>query len=187
MLYKYRTLDNFQFLLDIIVNNRLYAAKFDDMNDPMEGAYTVQDMVDDAFHQELEESLGKVKICSLSEDGDHPLMWAHYANGNRGCVIGVELPEDANSEAVRYEGPSSIQLSHASTPEERARTVLTYKNDFWDYEQEVRFFVTEGNYQIVKVINITLGEKVDRTAASILQKIIKKVSPEIEIIKRSNK
>ena len=40
MLYKYRTLDDFQFVLDILVNKRLYAATFEEMNDPMEGFYT---------------------------------------------------------------------------------------------------------------------------------------------------
>lgn len=41
-LYKYRSLDNFKFFIDIILNNRLYAAKYKDLNDPMEGQYYYQ-------------------------------------------------------------------------------------------------------------------------------------------------
>ena len=184
MFYKYRTLDNFQFLLDIIVNNRLYAAKFDDLNDPMEGAYTTKDIVDDAFHDELKEHIGKIKICSLSENSDSPLMWAHYANGNRGCVIGLELPVNAKPQAVKYDGPSQINLYREMTPEERARKVLTYKSDFWENEQEIRTFVEDGLYQKVKVREITFGEKADRTAVSIIKKVVEKVAPAIKVERR---
>ena len=184
MLYKYRTLDNFQFLMDIIVNNRLFAAKFDDMNDPMEGSYTTKDLVDRAFHEELKKNIGAIKICSLSKSADEPLMWAHYTNGNRGCVIGLELPKNTKSMPVNYDGPSRINLSRELPPAERAKRVLTYKNDFWIYEKEVRTFVEDGNYQQVIIREITFGEKVDRTAVSIIKKIIEKVAPAIVIIER---
>ena len=39
LLFKYRSLENWRWLLDILVNNRLYAAPFKDLNDPMEGRY----------------------------------------------------------------------------------------------------------------------------------------------------
>ena len=37
VLYKYRSLANWKFVLDILVNGRLYAAPFSELNDPMEG------------------------------------------------------------------------------------------------------------------------------------------------------
>ncbi len=39
LLYKYRSLDNFKNFVDIILKNRLYAARYKDLNDPMEGQY----------------------------------------------------------------------------------------------------------------------------------------------------
>ena len=39
--YKFRSLDNIRHFLDILVNNRLYAARYDELNDPMEGAYLI--------------------------------------------------------------------------------------------------------------------------------------------------
>ena len=38
VLYKYRGIQNFRFLVDIILKNRLYAAKYSDLNDPMGGS-----------------------------------------------------------------------------------------------------------------------------------------------------
>ena len=40
--YKYRSVDNFRNFVDIILNNRLYAASYQDLNDPMEGHYYYQ-------------------------------------------------------------------------------------------------------------------------------------------------
>mgnify|MGYP001801434879 FL=1 len=39
LLYKYRSLENFKNFVDIILKNRLYAATYKDLNDPMEGKY----------------------------------------------------------------------------------------------------------------------------------------------------
>jgi hypothetical protein len=39
ILYKYRSLKNFQFIADTLVNNRFYAATFSELNDPMEGLF----------------------------------------------------------------------------------------------------------------------------------------------------
>ena len=39
--YKFRSLNNIRYFLDILVNNRLYAARYDELNDPMEGAYLI--------------------------------------------------------------------------------------------------------------------------------------------------
>lgn len=43
--YKFRSLQNPQRFIDIIVNKRLYAAEVEKLNDPMEGVFT-----DDANH-----------------------------------------------------------------------------------------------------------------------------------------
>ena len=39
MLYKYRGINSFRYFVDIVLNKRLYAAPFFDLNDPMEGHY----------------------------------------------------------------------------------------------------------------------------------------------------
>ena len=84
MFYKYRTLDNFKFIVDILVNQRFFAATIEDMNDPMEGTYTFNEDIPEDAIAALEEHQKKIKFCSLSKNEDSPLMWAHYSNGARG-------------------------------------------------------------------------------------------------------
>jgi len=39
--YKFRSLWNLKYFIDIITNERLYAARYDELNDPMEGAFLI--------------------------------------------------------------------------------------------------------------------------------------------------
>ena len=39
ILFKYRSIQNWKFILDIFLNKRLYAATYKELNDPMEGRY----------------------------------------------------------------------------------------------------------------------------------------------------
>ena len=43
VLYKYRSLEDFKKLVDILINKRLYASHYKDLNDPMEGQYYYND------------------------------------------------------------------------------------------------------------------------------------------------
>src|SRR5262249_6438004 len=90
--YKYRSLENWHFLLDIFLNKRLYAARFKSLNDPMEGQYyyvngRARGLVRSAIAARREQW----NICSLTPHARSSLMWAYYANGHRGIAIGVEL------------------------------------------------------------------------------------------------
>lgn len=37
--YKFRSLQNLKRFIDIILNERLYASRYNELNDPMEGVY----------------------------------------------------------------------------------------------------------------------------------------------------
>ena len=37
LFFKYRDISNLRYFLDILLYNRLYAAKYNELNDPMEG------------------------------------------------------------------------------------------------------------------------------------------------------
>jgi len=83
------------FLLDILVNQRLYASKFDALNDPVEGHFRYRrskvgrDLLADvrSFKKEL-------RICSLSKKPNDTLMWSYYAQGHSGLAIGVNIHDD---------------------------------------------------------------------------------------------
>ena len=51
--YKYRSLENLDRFLDIIVNNRLYGAVYNTLNDPMEGKFNKQGLEKSDFEEIL--------------------------------------------------------------------------------------------------------------------------------------
>ena len=181
MLYKYRTLHNFQFVLDIIVNQRLYAATYDSMNDPMEGFYTSNPNVPSDALASLEQMMKSLMICSLTPHKDNPLMWAHYADGARGIAIGVEISGAEDVRNVEYESHSHL-IANKSTSIERAKSILTYKAGYWGYEDEVRVFIEDENYINVEVKEVVFGEKVDPDRKSLLKTIIQAVNSNINMI-----
>jgi hypothetical protein len=168
-------------VLDILVNKRLYAATFEEMNDPMEGFYTADPDIPDESLDALKVEQKSLKFCSLSKYHNSPLMWAHYANGNRGIAIGIEVKDDADLREVVYGSHSHLVASKPTTIE-RAKDVLSFKADFWRYEDEMRVFADKGNYVSVTVKEIIFGERADRTQKALLKKIIEKVNPKIKII-----
>ncbi len=54
ILYKYRSLKNFQFIADTLVNNRFYAATFSELNDPIDqrGRFDYQESLREAGDEE---------------------------------------------------------------------------------------------------------------------------------------
>ena len=102
LLFKYRSLEHWRFLLDILVNNRLYAAPFKDLNDPMEGRYYY-------FGDEMTTSVqGLVpprkddwRICSLTKDPTNTLMWSYYSGGHTGVALGLTVPKSLSSTESR--------------------------------------------------------------------------------------
>ena len=139
-------------------------------------------------HESLKKALDEVRFCSLSKLRDDPLMWAHYADGARGCVFEVELSEKCRFEDVSYRGPLDIETPSSQDIKEKAIQILICKNECWDYEQEIRVFTTEGKYiEIVRVRRVIIGEKAEKTAASVLRQVIEKIDSKIEVIDRRNK
>lgn len=184
MLYKYRTIENFQFFVDILLNERLFAAPYFDLNDPMEGHFRY--LSDDVFTPEIINSIksekGKVRICSLSRRSDIPLMWAHYTNGCRGVVIGVDIDKNLNDlRPVKY-GHGVFGAVHKDGPVETAKRILTYKNEIWAYEEEERIFTTgDVKFIKVKVRELILGLKIDAQTKSLVKKLVEKIMPEVKI------
>ena len=105
-LYKYRSLENLEHVLDIILNERLYCSPYDKLNDPFEGLFMSE--IHGNFSQNVfsggifktdecknigETLLGfsKSKICSLSSSINDVRLWSLYSDGLKGIVIEVEF------------------------------------------------------------------------------------------------
>ena len=92
--YKYRSLSNLRFFLDILIYKRLYMASYSELNDPMEGAFVITGdhrNIDNSWLEILRSEKNDLRICSLSRSFNNILMWAHYADSNNGCCIECEV------------------------------------------------------------------------------------------------
>ena len=182
MLYKYRSLKNFQNFVDIILNNRIYAAPYFDLNDPMEGLYTyAEGTINKDMVREIKGEKNKLRICSLSRRSDSTLMWSHYADSHKGIAIGVKVNQGQDIKSVRYEGLSFVQNATSRGSHETARNVLTYKLEPWSYEEEERVFVTCSEYADVSIHEVIIGTKMDTRIKSLVKKLVKQVNPRIQI------
>ncbi|KXX69024.1 DUF2971 domain-containing protein [Flammeovirga sp. SJP92] len=179
ILYKYRSLDNFKFLVDIFLNKRLYAGDYKSMNDPMEGVYRFnKHKVSAEFRATILGDKRDLRFCSLSADADNKLLWAHYANGHNGISIGV-LPQDIDDSDIRAMNysPDPLKITEESEHVD-ARKVLSYKNEIWVYENEVRVF-TMRDFVEVKIVEVIFGKRVSHSDKQMLKKLISTIDNQI--------
>lgn len=184
MLYKYRSLRDFKYFLDIILRQRLYASPYFDLNDPMEGQYLYnRGELSRQLVQAIKGEKDKFRICSLSKDPEHPLMWAHYADGHKGIVVGVTVNnEKYEVRPVVYsdELPNIDRRNYVSL--QSAKDILSHKISVWEYEKEKRVFVSRGNYVNVSVKEIRLGSKMKMEDRDFICELVERISPGTTII-----
>jgi hypothetical protein len=189
-LYKIRSLDNWKFVLDIIVNSRLFAAPFESLNDPMEGRYYYfGDTVSSAYQKALYQSKLRRNICSLSGRSDSTLLWAYYAGGHTGVAFGVQLPapkprgHNMEVRPVRYDSGVHIGPQQASqSPDKIALEILTQKQLPWKHEHEVRVF-TKNTFVPVNLKELVFGCRISAADEELLRELVKKWHPKIRISK----
>lgn len=187
ILYKIRSLDNWKFVLDIIVNSRLFAAPFESLNDPMEGRYYhFGAMVSAAYQKALYQSKLRKNICSLSESSNSTLLWSYYAGGHTGVALGVQLPTPAHNievRPVRYDNGVYIGPQQASqSPDDIALEILTQKQLPWEHEHEVRVFTSEM-FVPVNLKELILGCRISAADEELLRALVQKWHPEVRISK----
>ena len=72
MLYKYRGIKELRYFVDIVLNQRLHAAPYFDLNDPMEGHYLYnKGELDSDVRNLIKGQKQKLRICSLSKVNDN--------------------------------------------------------------------------------------------------------------------
>jgi len=182
MYYKYRSLSNLQFALDILVNKRLYAAEFTKLNDPMEGLFTygegsVPDWIADAlYHQKR-----TLRILSLCEQPDNMLMWSYYSEGHRGFVVGGDIADD-NVKAVSVRYVKNFDIGDIRRAD-IAQAILSRKHEFWKHEREHRVFVMEGGEPFIpfKIRELIFGVEADSEMRKLLSAIAKKFNPGVKV------
>lgn len=187
MLYKYRGIKELRYFVDIVLNQRLYAAPYFDLNDPMEGHYLYnKGELDSDVRELIKGQKEKLRICSLSRVNDNELMWAHYSEGHRGVAIGVELDESKNDvQPVVYDGLP--QVGRINVHNSTGREILSHKLEVWGYEEEVRAFTSGKQYVDVEIKEILLGRSMSTQDVGFIKKLVGSINSSIEIKSAPNK
>lgn len=186
ILYKYRGINNFEFLVDILVNNRLYACHFSELNDPMEGIYYYHSKDYDQLKNYIERIMcikNDLYICSLSGKRNDPLMWTHYAQEERGINLGVKVINN-NIEKVEYISSKLLANQNFNIhDDDAAKKILKSKLNAWKYENEKRVFTSE-HYVDIKIHEIIFGSRIDTHIKNLITKIANKFNETIQFYQK---
>ncbi|TVZ37829.1 Protein of unknown function (DUF2971) [Alteromonadaceae bacterium 2753L.S.0a.02] len=192
-LFKFRSLSNIEFVLDIIYNQRLYCASYDKLNDPFEGLFLsnlfdlskkpvgarllgsqagVYNVVASAKH--LDSSLlENCRVCSLTRNISDVRLWSYYGDGHTGIAIEIEVDDnEPDLHPVSYsEKLPLIDLDAIANSDISA--LLRKKTLHWQHEQEYRV-ITDRKYFCIKekIRTIYLGSRVKSFHADILKKAV---------------
>lgn len=187
-LYKLRSLSNFERFLDIVLNERLYCAPFEKLNDPFEGLYLAVSSLSPVMLQRqgvthcrvnsasnLDEHERYSRVCSLSANLKDVRLWSHYADGHKGVAIEIDfsgyeadvVPIHYLAEMKKY----SNTILGMPFPDE----VLRHKTAHWLYEEEVRIIQADPYYPIEgRITSIFLGARTSNDRKDMLYKVLPK-------------
>lgn len=144
----------------------------------------------------IKEKLTSIRLSCLSEDGVHPLMWGHYADGLRGfCVefsgaaaflepaAGVDYqPSLPRAEEVYRE--MLISSAKAQKEDEKEANIhmskwmemgFCTKLKEWEYEKEWRIggYLKKTSYKKSDVLSVIVGDLMDDGSKKLIKDIIR--------------
>jgi len=183
ILYKFRSYEQLHYIADILVNERLYCSKLDELNDPFEGHYIFQIKLQNGLaalagkrnytitqHKEPRhdrESADKLRICSLSGSMSDVRLWSFYGGSHRGVAIGVDFDID-----------SDFEEDGTNTNKVPLKKAVTNKTSIWNYEDEYRIITSKQFHSIKgKIREIITGPLM----TSREQEVILKLAGEIPV------
>jgi hypothetical protein len=206
ILYKYRSLANFEHVLDIILNQRLHCSTYPELNDPFEGLFVTTTVLTPAHFRihkiplpmlvkwpiKLEHArevkdfwggaIDKVKICSLSSTLNDVRLWSYYADGHKGIVFEIDFSGLEKIYEVKYFEElldGSISILGPKLDE-----VLSRKTKHWEFESEYRIInesehLEDGKYFDIKgrIKAIYLGTRTSDKHRDLLKQIVQDKIP----------
>lgn len=187
--YKYRSLSNLRRFIEILLNQKLYAGTFEQLNDPMEGYFRYRTTVPQYILHELKNKKEKTLICSLSKKHNIGLMWSMYADEHKGCCIECSVSPNSTWEKVEVDYSENAVLLEKEE-DATINRILGVKSPQWKYEEEVRFIkITPNRLPLsIKIHKIYLGMKLSSKEVKFYTKLIRKLlSDKINIIQLKEK
>lgn len=183
--YKFKSLENIEYAFDIIINERLYCADYEKLNDPFEGLFfsiirsgAYSSGFSNGFDRQVKECneiLEPFKICSLSKESSDVRMWSFYANDHKGIAIEIDFTGfEKDIREVHYlEALPEYNLTNHDSVE-----ILTKKTMHWDHESEHRVIQKNAYYSIKGRINgVYLGQRILDVHLEILKKTVPSAVP----------
>lgn len=178
-LYKYRSLKNFARFVDILMNNRLFASTYTQLDDAMEGRFIRPVGTDKALLNKIKNDKENYYICSLTKNPNSSPMWALYADEHRGCCIELEVTSKCWTRVkVKYTTTMpNIQNS--------VEDIITTKSKEWEHQDEIRYIrnVTgkEKRYLHIRIKRVIFGLRVKNDEYRLYEKLIKTINKDIEV------
>lgn len=185
LLYKYRSLVNWKFLVDIFAHRRFYAAPFQDLNDPMEGyySYATEKRVSERYDAMIRQAKLGWFICSLSDEPRSTLMWSYYGGGHTGVAIGIQRPASRGGcrlEKVTYDNFVRLAGPSTQSPRSTAVAILSQKLHSWSHEAEHRIF-SPRPFVPVKIREVLLGCKATQDDERLVKALAARIRPRVAI------
>ena len=180
-LYKFRSTDNFLFLADMLVSERIYCPKLVELNDPMEGIYDLKrDFTrhDGDYRRKFTISTRSnityddIRICCFSSEIKSIQMWAHYGGAHRGLALEYDFSDIKNDLIeVKYDG-LFYQFFTDKNENPSPRDILAIKTPEWKYESEYRLMSGEKFLSVEGRLNrVVLGMSFPRETERILRRL----------------
>ena len=135
-LYKYRSLSNLKRIIEIILDKKIYASRYKNLNDPMEGYYSYNKDVA-PYKKEINKLKERSLICSFSKSQYIGLLWIMYADEGRGCCLEMEITKNT-WERVEVDYKNQIPKI-TDSKNINIQNIFKCKSSIWEYEQEVRY------------------------------------------------
>ena len=181
ILYKFKSLNNIEHTLDIILNERLYCSLYTELNDPFEGLFCdIIPNIPSPFPgfeyirkkcqniDALPTNNKSLRICSLSSNFGDVRLWAYYADSHKGIAVEIDFPKSIQPVNYLDDLPS-----FKNDLEKDPKKILLKKTTHWEFEKEHRIIHDNEYYPIKnKIKAIYMGTKISKTHKDILNKIV---------------
>jgi hypothetical protein len=194
-LYKYRSLENLEHVLDILLNERLHCAPYDKLNDPFEGVFLSVAHMGSIVgfpmmpgrgygygHHIVKspKSLselpipGGTRVCSLSASLSDVRLWSHYADGHKGIAIEIDF-EGMESQPHEVEYANQLkEIDNALSTGTETTQILRVKTNHWAFEKEFRIISEE---EFIPTLGRISGVYFGLRTPELLQKTLLRSTP----------
>lgn len=139
---------NRKFGIQDLQRRRLKVARIADLNDPFEmiGPMSRDREIRATFEMIKAVFSAYIGVTCFSKSWSNPVHWSHYADGHHGLCLGFDVPDTLLRRVTYHKNRISIDLSALKSGLPSAmrelEKLLTAKYAHWQYEDEVRSFVS---------------------------------------------